>query len=174
VVAVQWLRPKYVDQRNKAYDQGIKWETDNGLHPIDDIEDLYRSTAHHIDRIVHYIDAQYHNIMYDLPYDHFTNGHVRFVPLPQFANLHSLVNPTTDHRTSSNPNNNHNDQRTERIRMMTNVPFQEYPDTPVPCHPDDVLPYPWITNITNAGKIYYWNPQTRVSSWIRPTSVNTE
>ena len=42
-------------------------------------KDLYRNTAHHIDRIVHYIDAQYKNIMHDLPYDHFTNGHLKYV-----------------------------------------------------------------------------------------------
>jgi WW domain len=159
LVAIQWLRPKYIDQRNKAYDQGIRFE-ENSLHHPEDIEDLYRNTAHHIDRIVHYIDTQYQNIVYDLPYDHFTNGHLQYVPLPQFANLHNVGSLTTDDITN-----------TDRARMMTNVPFLEYADTPVPCHPDDILPHPWITNITNSGKTYYWNPVTRVSSWIRPSPV---
>ena len=164
LVAIQWLRPKYIDQRNKAYDQGIILDEDTLLHHPDDMEDLYRNTAHHIDRIVHYIDAQYKNIMHDLPYDHFTNGHVRYVPLPQFANLHNITCPTDTEshhpRTGTNPS-----------PMMANLPFEEYPDTPIPCHLEDILPYPWITNITNSGKTYYWNPTTRVSSWIRPTIV---
>lgn len=162
IVAVQWLRPKSVDQRNKAYDQGIVLDDEND--GTNDVEDMYRNTCDHIDRIVLYIDAQYQNIMYDLPYDHFTSGHARFVPLPQFANLHDT---TTTMSTPSTVTN------TTDATTMGTIPYAEYPNTPVPCHPEDVLPYPWVTNITNGGKIYYWNLHTRVSSWIRPTDNTT-
>lgn len=37
-----------------------------------------------------------------------------------------------------------------------------------PCHPEDLLPNPWQRNITNRGIEYYWNPDTRQSSWERP------
>lgn len=36
-------------------------------------------------------------------------------------------------------------------------------------HPDDLLPSPWLTNITLRGEIYYWNPKTRQSQWEKPT-----
>ncbi len=32
------------------------------------------------------------------------------------------------------------------------------------------LPPHWFTNLTEAGKVYYWNEQTRTSSWERPSS----
>jgi WW domain/Ubiquinol-cytochrome C chaperone len=35
--------------------------------------------------------------------------------------------------------------------------------------PDDVLPAPWLTNITLRGTTYYWNPITMQSTWDRPT-----
>ena len=171
IVADQWLRPKTVDQRNKAYDQGIVLD-ENDL--TKDVEDRYRITCDHIDRIVHYIDAQYQNIMYDLPYDHFTNGHLRLVALPQFANLHdtSTTITTSSTSTSTSTSSTAMTNTTDPTTMGT-IPYAEYPNTPVPCHPEDVLPYPWVTNITNGGKIYYWNLHTRVSSWIRPTDSTT-
>lgn len=36
-------------------------------------------------------------------------------------------------------------------------------------HPDDVLPKPWLTNITLRGEIYYWNPVNGRSQWEKPT-----
>lgn len=38
-----------------------------------------------------------------------------------------------------------------------------------PVDPDDVLPDPWLKNITLRGVDYYWNPRTNKSSWDRPT-----
>ncbi|CAB9516867.1 Ubiquinol-cytochrome C chaperone [Seminavis robusta] len=35
-------------------------------------------------------------------------------------------------------------------------------------NPDDVLPAPWLTNITQRGEAYYWNPKTKKSQWKRP------
>jgi WW domain len=176
LVAIQWLRPKSMDIKNKAYDRGIVLQDDE----IDtDIEDIYRNTCHHIDRIVHYIDTQYQNIMYDLPYEHFVNGHIRYVPLPQFANLHDTNTPTdtstmlpvtdTNKTSDMNLDATRDDESMERVAVIDNVPFAEYPNTPIDCHPEDILPSPWLCNITNSGKLYYWNPYTRVSSWIRPT-----
>ena len=40
------------------------------------------------------------------------------------------------------------------------------PDNPV--HPDDVVPEPWVRNITNRGTEYYWNEMTKQTSWDRP------
>jgi cytochrome b pre-mRNA-processing protein 3 len=40
------------------------------------------------------------------------------------------------------------------------------PDAPL--HEDDVLPEPWLRNVTRRGTEYYWNPVTRASSWDRP------
>lgn len=40
-----------------------------------------------------------------------------------------------------------------------------------PIHPDDVLPEPWLRNITTSGVEYYWNPKTLKSSWDRPNTV---
>jgi cytochrome b pre-mRNA-processing protein 3 len=40
------------------------------------------------------------------------------------------------------------------------------PDAPV--HPDDVAPAPWIVNVTSRGVRYYWNTETRESSWVKP------
>ena len=164
LVALQWLRPKSIDQRNKAYDRGIVLNDDQLFDHADDIEDVYRNTANHIDRIVHYIDVQVQNILYDLPYDHFINGHVQYVPLPQFANLHDTSSPISIDTTNTTANH-------PTGRKLDNLPFMEYPDTPVPCHAEDILPHPWVTNITNSGKTYYWNTETRVSSWIRPTGL---
>ena len=36
-------------------------------------------------------------------------------------------------------------------------------------HPDDVVPEPWLPNITLRGQTYYWNTKTRKSQWERPT-----
>jgi cytochrome b pre-mRNA-processing protein 3 len=38
-----------------------------------------------------------------------------------------------------------------------------------PENPEDVLPKPWLRNITNRGVEYYWNPETMKSRWDRPT-----
>jgi cytochrome b pre-mRNA-processing protein 3 len=38
-----------------------------------------------------------------------------------------------------------------------------------PPHPEDVLPKPWLRNITLRGVEYYWNPETMRSTWDRPT-----
>ncbi|GKY98026.1 hypothetical protein MPSEU_000760700 [Mayamaea pseudoterrestris] len=40
------------------------------------------------------------------------------------------------------------------------------PENPV--HPDDVLPEHWVKNITNRGVEYYWNEDTKESTWDRP------
>jgi len=39
-----------------------------------------------------------------------------------------------------------------------------------PIHPDDVLPKPWLRNITKSGLEYYWNPVTKRATWDRPTN----
>lgn len=39
-----------------------------------------------------------------------------------------------------------------------------------PVNPDDVLPDPWLQNITLKGLDYYWNPETREVRWDRPTA----
>lgn len=36
-------------------------------------------------------------------------------------------------------------------------------------HPDDVVPKPWLVNITLRGQTYYWNTETRKSQWEKPT-----
>lgn len=36
------------------------------------------------------------------------------------------------------------------------------------CHPDDIVPEPWLTNITLRGEYYYWNPKTGKSQWEKP------
>jgi len=42
-----------------------------------------------------------------------------------------------------------------------------------PVHPDDILPEPWLPNITLKGVDYYWNPVTMKSSWERPGGETT-
>jgi hypothetical protein len=37
-----------------------------------------------------------------------------------------------------------------------------------PVNPDDVLPEPWLQNITLRGVIYFWNPKANKVSWERP------
>lgn len=37
-----------------------------------------------------------------------------------------------------------------------------------PVHPEDVLPAPWLRNITMRGTEYYWNPITRASTYEKP------
>lgn len=39
------------------------------------------------------------------------------------------------------------------------------------CHPDDVIPEPWLTNITLRGDYYYWNPTNGKSQWKKPISA---
>lgn len=39
----------------------------------------------------------------------------------------------------------------------------------IPIHTDDLLPEPWLTNITLRGATYYWNPKTGQSQWERPS-----
>jgi Ubiquinol-cytochrome C chaperone len=107
----------------------------------DDVVELYyRCTADHIDRLVWYIDTQYRNIVEDCPESRFASGQVPWVDLPDFANYHDASVPDAF------------------------VPTDE----PVPLHPEDVLPFPWRSNMTNRGWTYYWNPQTREATWERP------
>jgi cytochrome b pre-mRNA-processing protein 3 len=49
--------------------------------------------------------------------------------------------------------------RDEHGRILPNIPVD----------PEDLLPEPWLRNITRRGDEYYWNPITRESRWIRPT-----
>lgn len=42
------------------------------------------------------------------------------------------------------------------------------PDNPI--NPDDVVPAPWVANITRRGIEYYWNPETGESTWIKPNT----
>ena len=41
--------------------------------------------------------------------------------------------------------------------------------TDIPIHTDDLLPEPWLTNITLKGVTYYWNRKTGQSQWERPS-----
>lgn len=41
-------------------------------------------------------------------------------------------------------------------------------------HPDDVLPVPWLTNITLRGETYYWNPLNGKSQWEKPSADNLD
>jgi hypothetical protein len=43
-----------------------------------------------------------------------------------------------------------------------------------PMHPDDVLPSPWLFNITLRGEIYYWNPTNGKSQWEKPGADNLD
>jgi WW domain len=38
---------------------------------------------------------------------------------------------------------------------------------------EDVLPDPWLTNITLRGEVYYWNSKTRQSQWEHPVTGQT-
>ena len=40
---------------------------------------------------------------------------------------------------------------------------------PLPLDPDDSLPEPWIKVRTDGGDIYYWDTETNMTSWQRPT-----
>jgi len=53
---------------------------------------------------------------------------------------------------------------------MKDASGEDMPENPI--HPDDILPKPWLRNITMRGVEYYWNPETMVSSWERPTENN--
>ncbi|KAL7578575.1 hypothetical protein ACA910_011631 [Epithemia clementina (nom. ined.)] len=66
------------------------------------------------------------------------------------------------------------DYRQGRV-VWTNLPdFSQLVDrqgqpVPVqPLHPDDVLPEPWLKQLTLQGKVYYWNPILQQTSWERP------
>jgi cytochrome b pre-mRNA-processing protein 3 len=37
-----------------------------------------------------------------------------------------------------------------------------------PLHPDDVVPIPWVANMTRRGIQYYWNTVTGESTWEKP------
>jgi len=37
-----------------------------------------------------------------------------------------------------------------------------------PVHEDDVVPKPWLRNITLRGVDYYWNPETKATTWTKP------
>ena len=39
---------------------------------------------------------------------------------------------------------------------------------PIPINPDDVLPEPWLSNVSPKGIDYYWNPYTGEATWDRP------
>jgi cytochrome b pre-mRNA-processing protein 3 len=88
-----------------------------------------------LDRYAWYIEANYQNIMLHWPDEHYREGRVAWVNVPDFSAL--------------------KDSRGELL-----------PENPV--HPEDVLPSPWLTNITRRGVEYYWNPETRESRWERP------
>jgi cytochrome b pre-mRNA-processing protein 3 len=153
LVYTQWLFPQSTDDTKNPPKDAKYMDKKNP------VENLYRATADHIDRLVWYIDTQYQNIMYDCPTEQFELGHIEWIPLPQFANLHH-----DDHATDD-------DDCTTTAKKYTNdFIYREYDDTPVPLHPDDVIPQPWISNMTNQGKVYYWNPITRSSTWDRPTN----
>jgi len=95
----------------------------------------------HLDRIAWYVDANYRNVVLELPYEYFKQARFEWVDLPDFSNLKSSDS--------------------------ADAPF--LPENPV--HPDDVLPEPWRRNITNRGIDYYWNEETMESSWERPTTA---
>jgi hypothetical protein len=119
-------------------------ETAPTLENDDDaVESHYRYSADHIDRLVWYIDTQYRNIVEDCPESRFTSGQVPWVDLPDFANWHDSTMPDEF------------------------VPTNE----PIPLHPEDVLPFPWRSNMTNRGWTYYWNPQTGQATWERPITA---
>lgn len=90
----------------------------------------------HLNRIAWYIEANYQNILMDLPDKYYRQGRIAWVDLPDFSNMQD------------------DDGNTLEARAI---------------NPDDILPAPWLTNITLKGIEYYWNPETMESSWERPT-----
>jgi len=90
-----------------------------------------------LERLVWYVEAQYQNIVHDIPEQLYRDGRVAWVNLPDFSKL--LDNDG---------------------KQLDEVPI----DT------DDVLPHPWARNIANDGQYYYWNMETRKSTWERPVA----
>lgn len=90
----------------------------------------------HLDRICWYIDANYRNMMHELPDEYYRESRVAWVDLPDLTNMRDSDGTTL------------------------------LPENPI--HEDDVLPQPWLRNITNRGAEYYWNPETGASAWERP------
>lgn len=90
----------------------------------------------HLQRLVAYIDAQYHNIMFELPEEYFREGRIAWVNIPNFDGM-----------------------KDSKGNVLENVPL----------NPEDVLPTGWYSALTDAGKTYYWNPDTSMVQWNRPT-----
>ena len=99
-----------------------------------DENSISMETMDQVNRIAWYIEANYQNILMDLPDAYYRQGRIAWVDLPDFA-------------------------------AENGADEEDF----VQLHPDDVLPAPWLKNITLKGIDYYWNPETMESSWERPT-----
>lgn len=95
----------------------------------------------HLSRIAWYIEAQYRNVVHDLPQRYADDARIGWTDLPDFSNL-----------VDGNSNANKKSLFLGEQRI----------------HPEDMVPAPWCTNITLTGKTYYWNPKTMESRWEKP------
>lgn len=111
----------------------------------------------HLDRICWYIDANYRNILHEWPDEYYRSSRVAWVDLPDFTNIRKA-----DHNHHTNEDDKADDDDDGGSSGSLFLPER-------PLHPDDVLPHPWLRNITNRGVEYYWNPNTGESTWERPT-----
>jgi len=97
----------------------------------------------HLDRLAWYIEAQYQNIMQDLPTEYYREGRIAWVNLPDFSNVID-----------------------QRGRILPDVDVRDDDDDDVSL--SSALPEPWLANITLRGDYYYWNPITNETTWEKP------
>lgn len=92
-------------------------------------------------RLTVYVDYQYHNLLFGVPDEHFWEGRIPWGDIPDFVNM---------------KDNNGKELEMEVIAGDNDVPGL------------DVLPKPWVKTLTDAGAPYYWNTETKVTTWKKP------
>jgi cytochrome b pre-mRNA-processing protein 3 len=118
---------------------------DEGL--FDENSIISMKDMNQLNRITWYIEANYQNILMDLPDTYYRQGRIAWVDLPDFTNAQE-ENGEEDEGEADCPT----------VSASTSAAL----------HPDDVLPAPWLKNVTLKGIDYYWNPETMESTWERP------